>query len=94
MEHLLDAIGGSWKKGSVHGIFIEAGEIPGFPYPGVILDANGDTLDGYLFTSENLSNHWERLDTYEGQYYKRVITDVTLDNGNVVEAYIYEFKPE
>ncbi|HKL15093.1 MAG TPA: gamma-glutamylcyclotransferase family protein [Balneolaceae bacterium] len=92
MDHLLHSIGGTWEKGSVRGKFIGADEIPGFPYPGVILDDTAGTVDGYLFTSEYLSNHWNDLDRYEGSSYERVITQVTLRNGSVTDAYIYELK--
>jgi len=92
MDHLLESIGGTWKKGTVRGRFIWADEIPGFPYPGVILDDGYDTVDGYLFRSENLSNHWDDLDRYEGNSYKRVITQVALRDGTVTDAYIYELK--
>ena len=92
MEHMLSSIGGSWEKGTVRGEFIEANEIPGFPYPGVILDDEGGTIEGYLFTSEYLSGHWKKLDRYEGSSYRRVITEVTLDDGTVLDAFIYELR--
>lgn len=94
MDHLLNSIDGSWEKGSVRGEFSEANEIPGFPYPGVVLDDEGDSVDGYLFTSENLSDHWERLDRYEGRSYRRVITEITLEDGSTSDAYIYELKKD
>lgn len=76
----------------VRGVFFEANEIPGFPYPGVILDDEGSAIDGYIFTSENLSDNWSRLDQYEGSSYRRVITEVTLGDGTTSDAYIYELK--
>lgn len=94
MNHLLSSIGGVWDKGTVRGEFIQAGEIPGFLYPGVILDNNGDTVPGYLFTSDNLSSHWKKLDQYEGSNYERVITDVNLTDGRTVKSYIYELKAD
>ena len=94
MNHLLSSIGGSWEKGTVQGEFIQANEIPGFPYPSVILDDDSSDVNGYLFSSKNLSNHWSRLDKYEGSSYERVMTKVTLDNGKTVDAYIYELKNE
>lgn len=94
MNHLLSAIGGEWHKGTVRGELIQAGDIPGFPYPGVILNDEGDTIPGYLFRSENLSAHWDKLDQYEGNSYKRVITDVTLTDGRTLKSYIYELKAD
>ena len=94
MHHLLSAIGGEWDKGTVRGELIQAGDIPGFPYPGVVLNDEDDTIPGYLFTSENLSAHWDKLDRYEGSRYKRVITEVTLTDGQTVKASIYELKSD
>jgi len=94
MNHLLGSIGGVWNKGTIRGELIQAGEIPGFPYPGVILNDKGDTVPGYLFTSENLSAHWEKLDQYEGSSYKRVMTYVSLPDGRTVKSYIYELKAD
>lgn len=94
MNHLLSSIEGAWDRGTVRGEFIQAGDIPGFPYPGVILDDNGDTVPGYLFTSESLSAYWDKLDRYEGSSYNRVVTDVTLVDGKTVKSYIYELKAD
>lgn len=94
MNNLLNDIGGTWEKGTVQGKFISANDIPGFPYPGIILDDAGDTIEGYVFTSENLSDHWDKIDRYEGSNYERVITEVKLEDGSVVEAYIYELETE
>lgn len=94
MNNLLNDIGGTWEKGTVQGELIKAYDIPGFPYPGVLLNDKVDKIEGYVFTSENLSSHWNKLDKYEGKSYQRVITEVTLKDGSVVEAYIYELKTE
>lgn len=94
MNQMLSSIGGSWKKGTVQGEFIRPNEIAGFPYPGVILNDESGDIDGYVFESKNLHSHWDRLDAYEGSSYRRVITEVTRDDGQTVEAYIYELKSE
>jgi gamma-glutamylcyclotransferase (GGCT)/AIG2-like uncharacterized protein YtfP len=46
-------------------------------------------VEGFLFTSENLSGHWVVLDEFEGQAYERVLTKVKLKDGSTVDAYIY-----
>ncbi len=91
-HHLLSSIGGTWQKASVRGEHRETGYSTDMHYPGVILDLNGNEIEGYLFTSKHLSKHWDVLDRFEGSNYRRVKTDVTLEDGNVVESYIYEFK--
>ena len=58
-------------------------------YPGIVLDERGDEVKGFLFSSENLAECWARLDAFEGDGYSRVLTPVRLDDGTVVDAYIY-----
>jgi gamma-glutamylcyclotransferase (GGCT)/AIG2-like uncharacterized protein YtfP len=53
------------------------------------LDDGGDVVEGYLFTSDDLDAHWERLDNFEGDEYERVTTEVHLRDGRHVEASIY-----
>jgi hypothetical protein len=94
MDHLLESIGGRWENATVRGELIEAGSAPGVYYPRIILDEDGGDVDGFLFISENLPNHWDKLDRYEGDDYQRVVTNVTLENGSIVEACMYEWKTE
>lgn len=92
MDHLLDSIGGRWEKATIKGEFMETGSIQGFPYPGVRLSDDGDEIEGYLFVSGNLSNHWDRIDAYEGIHYERVVTRAILADGRETDAYVYELK--
>lgn len=59
-------------------------------YPGIVLDASGDEIQGLLFTSESLDQHWTRLDEFEGEGYERVLTSVKRQDGATVDAYIYQ----
>ncbi len=88
-EHLLDAIGGSWEAASVFGNLREEGWGAEMGYPGIELDENGEEVEGFLFTSENLSGHWANLDAFEGVAYHRVLAKVKLKEGCKVDAYIY-----
>ena len=92
MDHLLESIGGRWEKATLRGELIEAGSAPGVHYPGVILDESGDVIEGFLFISENLPDHWGTLDRYEGRDYQRVKVDVRLEGGEVEKAYVYEWR--
>jgi gamma-glutamylcyclotransferase (GGCT)/AIG2-like uncharacterized protein YtfP len=53
------------------------------------LDDGGDAVEGFLFTSDDLDEHWERLDDFEGDGYERVLTEVHLPDGGHAEAFIY-----
>jgi gamma-glutamylcyclotransferase (GGCT)/AIG2-like uncharacterized protein YtfP len=59
-------------------------------YPGIVLDEHGAKVEGLIFSSEQLADHWARLDQFEGDGYERVLTTATLDDGTTVDAYIYE----
>ena len=88
-EHVMKAIGGRWQRATVTGSLREAGWGAGMGYPGIDLDGNEDVVDGFLFTSDSLSANWDDLDAFEGEGYKRQKVSVTLEDGSVVDAFIY-----
>ena len=88
-EHVLSAIGGSWDAASVTGSLRQEGWGAAMGYPGIDLDEHGDEVQGFLFTSEKLSDHWAMLDAFEGKSYERVLTVVKLRGNRTVDAYIY-----
>ena len=65
-EHVLSNIGGSWEKASVTGILHQEGWGAAMGYPGITLDETGDRVEGFLFTSDTISDHWTELDQFEG----------------------------
>ena len=59
-------------------------------FPGINLSShNSDEIEGWLLTSENLTNAWGVLDELEGEGYTRYLTDAILDNGTTCNARIY-----
>ena len=90
--HVMDAIGGTWESATVTGTLRQAGWGAAMGYPGIDLDADGGEVDGFLFTSQNLSNHWAALDEFEGEAYQRMLTKVKREDGSIVEAYIYTLR--
>ena len=89
-EHLLADVPGEWQPATVTGTLFQEGWGAASGYPGIVLDEHGDEVAGFLFSSENLAEHWIRLDKFEGEGYERVLTTVKLTNGSTVEAYIYK----
>lgn len=87
--HILEAVGGKFEPGTVRGEMHQAGWGAAMGYPAIVLDENGSEVEGFVFTSENLAGHWEALDEFEGEAYRRVLTKVTLKDGSTVDAYIY-----
>ena len=88
-EHVLSEVEGSWEAASVTGSLRQEGWGATMGYPGIDLDENGDEVQGFLFSSKKLSDHWGKLDEFEGKSYKRVLTTVKLKGNSTVDAYIY-----
>ena len=42
-----------------------------------------------MLTSDALAEAWDRLDEFEGPAYERVLTQVTLSSGVLVDAWLY-----
>ena len=91
-EHVLSEIGGSWEAATVTGTLRQEGWGATMGYPGIVLDQHGDEIQGFLFSSEKLSDHWARLDEFEGKSYERVMTVVKLNDNRTVDAYIYQLR--
>ena len=92
-EHVLAAIGGKWEVGTVIGTLREEGWGAAMGFPGIQLGEAGGEVRGFLFTSENLAEHWAALDEFEGASYERVLTTVKLQDNTAVDAYIYALRP-
>jgi gamma-glutamylcyclotransferase (GGCT)/AIG2-like uncharacterized protein YtfP len=61
-------------------------------FPGIVLDESGKEIEGFVFTSQNLSKHWASLDDFEGEEYLRVRAKVKLKNGNLADSNIYTLR--
>jgi len=88
-EHVLSAIGGTWEEASVNGYLKQQGWGAEMGYPGIVLDNTGDEIKGYIFFSDKLDYHWDELDDFEGEEYKRILIKVKTKDKMAVEAYIY-----
>lgn len=64
---MLDAVGGSWESATGTWALPDDGWGAGLGYPGIDLDDHGREVEGFLFTSKDLSSHWEALDEFEGR---------------------------
>lgn len=90
--HILDAIGGSWESATVTGTLRNEGWGAELGYPGIELDEQGEEVEGFLFTSENLSKNWANLDEFEGAAYRRILSKVKLEGGRRVNAHVYTLR--
>ena len=90
--HLLGSVPGNWERATVRGKLFPQGWGAAAGYPGLVLDERGDEIAGFVLTSDELAQHWERLDEFEGDGYERVATEAKLPDDSVVPAYIYQLR--
>jgi len=88
-EHVLTALGGIWKPATAKGHLKQRGWGAEMGYPGLVLEEVGEEIRGFIFSSEHLGEHWDILDDFEGEQYRRVLAQVYLDDGSSTEAHIY-----
>jgi len=86
---VLSELSGEWEAATVNGTLVNEGWGSGHGCPGLIPSAEGPEVQGYLFTSADLPNNWEMLDTFEGADYSRKLITVKLGDGVEVESYVY-----
>jgi len=84
----LSSLRGRWLKGSVRGILQNTGWGSSMGFPGLTLDDSGPEVEVNVFESDELPEHWSRLDEFEGDEYRRVIAQVQTPEG-MLEANIY-----
>ncbi len=90
--HVLAGVSGIWKPATVKGTLLPEGWGADVGYPGIVLDERAGKVHGFIFSSDELSAHWARLDAFEGDGYERVLTVAELEDGMVVTAHIYALK--
>ena len=85
----LESLRGKWTTAIVKGNLFEAGWGANLGFPGLTLDPSGEDIEVFVFESEDLPDHWARLDEFEGDGYRRVETSAVTSNGNLdVSIYV------
>lgn len=90
-HHQVESIGGRWSTGHARGRLQADGRGPACGYPGIVLDPGGPLVPVRVLESDQLPDHWDRLDEFEGPGYRRVVTTVSTAAGDL-EACIYELR--
>jgi gamma-glutamylcyclotransferase (GGCT)/AIG2-like uncharacterized protein YtfP len=85
-HHQLSALEGRWLRGRVRGTFVAAGWGDHLGFPALILDAAGLDVAVDVFESVDLPAHWSRLDEFEGVAYERVVTTVSMPEGDIAAS--------
>ena len=89
-HHVVSGITGDWASGTVRGWVYEIGWGDAAGYPGLTLDAAGPSVAVDVLSSPDLDRHLRTLDRFEGPGYRRVTTEVALEDGSVESAWVYE----
>jgi gamma-glutamylcyclotransferase (GGCT)/AIG2-like uncharacterized protein YtfP len=84
----LAGLRGEWTMGRVRGRLLQEGWGAAQGFPGLVLDPDGPELDVDLLRSDDLPSQWSRLDAFEGEGYRRVVTRVVTAAGEI-DACIY-----
>ncbi len=92
-HHQVSSLAGTWQRGTVRGQLFSSGWGAALGFPGLILDPLGPLVNVYVFESPELPKHWNRLDDFEGDGYRRVVTRVDTQGG-VRTAWIYTLAEE
>ena len=91
-ENFLNNLNGSWKKGYVFGKLLNISSGQDYGYPALKLDAKGSKIYGMIFHLKDLESHIKKIDEFEGDSYKRIISKIILEDGSQIESYLYELK--
>lgn len=89
-HHIMTPIvGGEWVSAYAFGELLPNGFGASLGYPALIPADDGQKVQGFIFTSDEMTNHWDKLDDFEGEGYDRVIITAYLETGESVTAYVY-----
>jgi len=91
-HHIISHINGIWLKAFVNGLIIDNGWSTRTGYPEFQrMDDASERVEVLAFVSEDLDTYWDQIDEFEGtEQYKRVTISCELENGKVMDAFIYE----
>lgn len=87
--HIMENIGGTWAEAHVFGILKQQGWGAELGFPGIVLDQSENQVSGFVFFSDNLEQHWQQLDEFEGAGYQRVPVKAHLNTGEIIDSFVY-----
>lgn len=94
-HHHLSGLDGTWTQGHfVTGRLEPSGWGADMGYPALRWSESGDAIEVQLFASDDLPEHWARLDAFEGDEYLRILVPVHAPNGPMTVANLYAARPD
>ncbi len=91
-HHVVADIEGVWRRGTVRGRLIECGWGAAMGYPALVWEPGGECVALDVLESAQLVDHWDRLDAYEGEQYRRIVVTVEYDDRAVEVVRLYAAK--
>lgn len=93
-HHQVADLVGHWIPGRVRGRLLAEGWGAALGFPALVLDPAGPWVEVQILQSEDLPQHWERLDGFEGDGYRRVVTTADTEHGPLdTRIYVLAGKP-
>jgi gamma-glutamylcyclotransferase (GGCT)/AIG2-like uncharacterized protein YtfP len=91
-HEVVEDIAGEWQSAILQGWKLDKAWSAEFGYPGIASADQTDEVAGYVLSSNELANHWQRLDEFEGSEYLRKLVKVKVASGELIEAHVYTIK--
>ncbi|RED52247.1 gamma-glutamyl AIG2-like cyclotransferase [Aestuariispira insulae] len=85
-------LNGSWQDGLVRGDLYRDGWGTERGCPGLKWEPDGLKVPIKLLTARDLPEEWERLDSFEGEDYVRILVPIENDNGVIAIANLYAIR--
>lgn len=92
--HILAPIDGTWQPATIRGKLYQNGWGATLGFPAVIPSEDGEIVKGLVFSSDELVEHWQRIDAFEGEGYLRSEVETILENGEKLTAFVYALDPK
>ncbi len=92
-HEIIENVAGTWNPGFVRGDLFRKGWGMHVGFPAMTWDPESrNRINVQVFTSEDLSAHWDRLDDFEGEDYLRILVPVEGLAGGPIVANIYRVR--
>lgn len=91
-HHRVADIPGEWRAATLRGTLHDEGWGATQGYPAIIPDPTGQAVQGSVLSSTELSEHWARLDAFEGEAYERVEVQIEFVEGGRADAFVYALR--
>ncbi|USE38165.1 gamma-glutamylcyclotransferase [Endozoicomonas sp. SCSIO W0465] len=91
-HYVLEKVPGVWEPATLRGFLLDKGWGAAMGYPGIMPSDEGGVVKGWVLTSTELADCWKRIDTFEGDGYKRISAEVIFENGSKSMAYVYAIR--